>query len=265
MINDKLTILVSTCYNFSDLWNNNKILFERYWKNSPQIVFFTDNIGDFKYKNFLTFANLEFSSRLIRALEQIKTKYVLLTLDDYLLCDTVHNKKILNLLDFMEKNNADYMRIFKYAKVKGSFFNPSLKVKKIEYKRKAYEVNLYPGLWKTDSLRRIIIENENIWKFEVRLNRRCRENGLNAFCTYDKKVYPFIDTIRKGKYLRSSYDFLKKNKLFISGRKKRSVIETICLNVKRFIFHLFPEKCIQSIKKIFHLKNSYSNMADSDD
>lgn len=265
MINDKdITILVSTCDNFYDLWENNKKLFDKFWPHPPKIVYFSDFNTHNPYFNTLTFGNCEFSLRLKKALDTIETKYVFLTLDDYLLDKFVDSQSLDFCYNFMEDNKADYFRFFNRTKVKGKYIDKTYKIKRLPLTKKAYEINLYPSIWKTDSLREIAKKDENIWKFEARMTRRAREHNFVAFATYDLDIFHFVDTIRKGKYLRKAYKFLKNENLYISDRKKRTIAETTALNIRTFFSRHLPKK----IKNFFKKKSRklyYSDYADGED
>lgn len=264
MKNDNITILVSTCDNYHDLWSNNKILFDRFWPNHPRIIYFSDkNSFETDFDVFCA-GNVEFSSRLKKVLDNVTTKYVFLTLDDYLLDAFIDDKSFEFCLNFFEKNNADYFRFFKRTKVKGKFVERRHKIKRLPLTKKAYEINLYPSIWKTESLRRIIKNEEDIWKFEVRMTRRAKENQYLAFASYDSQIFHFVDTIRKGKYLRGAYKFLKKQNLYISDRQKRTILETLFLAIRTFFSEHLPEK-IKTFLKQKSGKVYFSDYADGDD
>lgn len=264
-LNKDVTIVVTTCRAFSDLWANNLFLLNKYWPQHPNVIYVSDfpndNIHNF---NVLAYKNFDYTYRLKEALKDVKTKYLLLTLDDYLINDYIKKDKIQYLYDYMDINNIDYCRLFKRAKVK-KWIDKKRKLKEISYAKKCYEVNLYPGLWKTDSLKKTIYIDENIWKYEVRLTRRCKEQNLKSIACYDLSIFPFVDTIRKGKYLKPAYKFLKKEKLYISNRKVRTCKEDFSLWIRTFISHTLPDFLKVKIKNVFYKGKAYSDFADTDD
>lgn len=261
---DNVTILVSTCDSFSDLWQNNKILFERFWPNHPNIIYFSDKNTSIPNFDICVFNNDEFSFRLKKVLSMVKTKYVLLTLDDYLLDKYVNKGSFGYCLEYLEKNDGDYFRFYKRTKVKGIFLDSQYKIKKLPLIKTAYEVNLYPSIWKTESLKRMIKKEENIWKFEVRMTRRSKELGFSGYTTYDDRIFHFVDTIRKGKYIRKAYNFLNRNNLYISDRKIQSWYEKIKLDFRTFLSRILPNKIKKLFKRISK-KQFFSNFAENDD
>lgn len=266
MGDNRLSVCIVTCNKNFDLWQNNKVLFERYWSDHPDIFVVTDedNIkGSKLFKNFLH-VNSNFSYRLLHALNGINSKYVLVTLDDYLLCEHISNNYISKLLYLMDRYNLTYLRLFNRAKI-NKWLDKKNKLKRLTLKKEAYEVNLYPSIWRKDDLIKLIKQDENPWKFEVRLNRRCRELNYNCAWVDDKNVYPFIDTIRKAKYLRRAYRFLKRKKLYINdSRSIRTIRETISLYFRTIISRYSPTFVKRILKKIMKA-DYFSNYADGDE
>ena len=246
---NRLSITILSCQKFSDLWANNLSLLEANWPNHPNVRLISDGIGLYEpaEPDGLVVINGNMSSRLIRAIETAETQYVLLTLDDYFLKRPVKESTIYSLLDYMSKENIDYCRFFRKKDVKGKYSEPG-RHKKLPL-QEAYEANFYPGLWKRTSLLAVIKNGEDIWKTEVRLTKRMRESGLKGIAVYDKTVFPFVDIVRKGKYLRSGYRFIKRNNLFCSDRSIRTVKETLSLFIQTVASDHFPKPLQEHLKR----------------
>lgn len=264
-IMDSLSIIITTCDSFSDLWSNNIFLLNKFWPNHPECFVVSDknnDKGEMIFKNFAYFSS-DYSFRLLNLLKTIKADYILLTLDDYLISSFVDVNRINDLVSFMKNNGLSYIRLYNRTKTKG-WINKEKRIHLLPLKKDAYEVNLYPSLWRKDDLIKIITHDENIWKFEVRLTRRCRENNYKCAWVSNKKVFEFVDTIRKGKYLRSAYRFLKKNDLYISSRGIRTAEETLHLSLRTLISRYTPDVIKRRIKR--KRKNKYySEFSETDD
>ena len=262
---DNLCIIVTTCDKYSDLWINNINLFDKYWETHPKIYLISDKESNLMNNANCCFRNFsgDFSLRLLKALKEIDSEYVFLTLDDYLLCNFVDAKRIEVIIDEMDKKRISYIRFFKRMKTKG-WLSKDKKIHLLPLTSEAYEVNLYPSIWRKTDLINLISKEENIWKFEVRMTRRCRENKLLCGWTDNKNCFDFVDTIRKGKYLRKAYRFLKKEKLYISDRSIRTMSETIKLNLRTIISRYSPKILKNKLKKITK-GEYYSNFANDDD
>lgn len=262
---NKIAILVTSCDKFSDLWSNNFSLLEKFWPNHPKAYLLSDkqNENGNKYFDKFLFFEKEFSSRLLESLEFVAEEYLLLTLDDYLISDFVDDNKIYTLLNYMIQNDVSYIRLFKRTKTKG-WLNKEKKIHLLPLKKDAYEVNLYPSIWKKSDLINIIKNEENIWKFEVRMTRRCKEKHFTCGWVSNKKIFPFIDTVRKGKYLKKAHKYLKKNNLYISERKVRTNKENFALFVRTMISRHTPD-FLQRKLKTFSKKTYFSDYAKTDD
>lgn len=95
------TLLVSSCDRYSDLWTPFFSLLNRYWAYCKfSKVLITEELKpEFPNVRALNLgSNLDWSSLLIKALDNIPTTYILLTLEDFFLRKDVNNDKILNLL-----------------------------------------------------------------------------------------------------------------------------------------------------------------------
>lgn len=262
---NQFKILINSCWAFFDMWENINHLYDKHWLNHPELLVISDeNKAPEQFSNVLTF-NGEMTTRLLGALKNINSEYIFFSFDDYYPSKQINEKKIESILSLMKEHNLDYCRLFNVPKVKGKRIG-ELKYQKLPLKN-IYEVNFYPGLWKTDSLIKVLKENEVIWKAEARITRRARENSLNCICVNNKGIFEFVDVVRKGKYLRSAYRFIKKNDLYLSSRPKRTINETLCLNIRRFITLHTPVWFKNIIKNLFRRKGRvyYSDYENTDD
>ena len=262
-----LTILILSCQKYSDIWSNNLFLLDKHWPNHPNVMLISDGMGTFDLINpkELIVIDKEASSRLIDALSNIQTEFVLLTFDDYFVNKRVNSEAIDNILNIMDSQQFDYCRLYKNKKVRGRFIG-MLRYKMLPLKE-VYEVNFYPSIWKKNSLASVLKDNEDIWKTEVRLTRRMRENQKKGIAIYNKNIFPFIDCIRKGKYLRPAYRFLIKNNMFISNRQVRTIRETTKLAIQTFVSDHSPIFLKRFIKTKMSKKGAvfYSDFENSDD
>lgn len=266
---NNIIVLIFTCSAFSDMWENNIKLMDKNWPHHPDYLLCSD--GYSKYNSCLDkkvfIANSDMSSRMMEALSEISNnyEYIFLTLDDYYISKTIDERLFEQLVTFIKEKDIDYCRFYKTPRPKGE---PTI-IKSLKFinASNVYDINFYPAIWKTKSLLSLLRKNEDIWKCEARLTRRFKEKGFKGVAFINNNQYPFVDVVRKGKYLRSAYRYLKKNHLFISDRQIRTRKETFSLNIQTFVSHCFPKKIKAKIKQ--HLKKRgrlfYSDFADYDD
>ncbi len=250
-----ISLLILSCDAFSDIWDANFTLLENNFGNRNMETYLVSDKENKKIKRdniHFIFAGeeKEFSHRIKEALSRISTKYVLITLDDYLLTKPIKIKKINELLEIIKCEDYDYFRLFN---------TPSGK-KKTKYKKiktinplDVYDVNLYPGIWKTEVLKEMVNEDLNPWQFEVSLSNKMEQKGYRCAMT-SKKVFPFMDTIRKGKLLIKSRRFLTKNQLYFGDRKRISFAKSFELTFKWYLKKILPKKLLKKIKNYLKKK-----------
>lgn len=251
-------LLISSCEAFSDLWEYHIQLLDENWgdRNIPTTIV-TDKVhyddSNLSIRVFSAGEGKEMPQRIGKVLETINSEYVLLTFDDYFLIDKIDNQKIDYLLEVMEKEKLDYMRMFPIPKEK----------KKIKgYKdlywidlSRNYSINLYPGLWRTEFLRQTVSEKMNVWDYEVSLTRIARDN--NKLCAMSRGDYfPFLDVIRKGKILHKAKKYLDKrgmvlNRELISWKEELRL--ELMKNSKK-VLPRFVQKYVKIIMEKFGMK-----------
>lgn len=247
MINN-LTILCPSCANFSDMWENQLLALNTYWKSHPDVFLVTDNLPtDFISKNKkIIVINEQYSDRLIFALKRIESKFVLLTLDDYLIDKKINDEEIAKIINYMETNDIDYCKLRK-AKY-GRFVDKKNKIKKLSLKY-TYEVSLLPGLWKRESLLKALQSNLTPWQTEVSLTNVCKKQLFKCVAKHSNKIYPYVDVVRKGKYLRKGFRYIKRNNYFVSERKVMPLHESVIRFIKQLAFNLIPLRVREKISK----------------
>ena len=265
---DKINVIILSCANFSDMWPNITFLYKKYWPEGyDNMHIITDGLALNGIPNpfNLIVIHEDMSDRLINFLKSCTTDYVFLSFDDYYLKKSINHNDIVSLVNEMKKEKIDYCRLFSKPYVMSKKMGIH-RLKKLPLK-KVYEVNFYPCIWKKDSLLSVLKPHEDIWKTEARLTRRAHEKQLECVYISGNKFFPFVDVVRKGKYLRSSYRYLKRNKLFISDRKKRSLRETITLFFQSIASKLLPKSLKNIVKKILRKKGFtfFSDYANSED
>src|SRR3954468_6581904 len=103
-----LVVLILSCDKYSDLWKPFFVFFEKYWRDRTIPAYFCSDTKKPELPNVNAIApdiNMEWSARLLWALQNIKEPYVLLLLDDYFLTKKPDEKKMLDLVEVMKKLN----------------------------------------------------------------------------------------------------------------------------------------------------------------
>lgn len=249
-LKDKLTMVISSCEAYSDLWDNHILLLNENWKDRDiKTVIVTDKIHESNYQDIEIFsagALLEMPQRLKKYIKTCDTKYILVTLDDYYVDKKIDTKKIQRAIDIMETKKLAYFRFWPYPHER----------KKIDDIEKAYwielngnyKVNLYPAIWRKEFLEDTIKDSLSAWEYEVSLTSIAKSLGAN--CAYSvNNEFHIVDVIRKGELLHPAKKYLDSKGLKLD-RKLISRKQEIKLDIMYYAKEVVPKPILRVIKKI---------------
>lgn len=255
MLEDKLTLVIHTCDKFSDLWDTHIELLEKNWSDrNIETLLVTDEKTEKIYKNIRilsTGSKYELSSRIKAMLPYIETEYVLVTLDDYFPIYPIKTEEIKKIIDAMDKENLDYVRLFKRPNSNkrmlgyDSLYEIDLNGKKDTY----YQINMYVGIWRKSFIEKTVRDEKDAWCYEVSLTKIARQEQLK--CAMSKgKEFEILDVVRKGKLLHKANRYLKKNNLYNGTREVISWREEWRINIKTIIKDCMSQDFVDFSKSI---------------
>lgn len=249
-LKDKLTMVISSCEAYSDLWDNHILLLNENWKDRDiKTVIVTDKVHESNYQDIEIFPAgdlLEMPQRLKKYIKTCDTEYILITLDDYYVDKQIDTKKIQRAIDIMETKKLDYFRFWPYPHER----------KKIDDIEKAYwielngnyKVNLYPAIWRKEFLEDTIKDSLSAWEYEVSLTSIAKSLGAN--CAYSvNNEFHIVDVIRKGELLHPAKKYLDSKGLKLD-RKLISRKQEIKLDIMYYAKEVVPKPILRVIKKI---------------
>ena len=106
MLKDKMTLVINSCDKFSDLWDEHvRILNENWSDREVETLLVTDRPTDRKLKRVRIFSageGKEYPQRMAAVLPEIRTEYVLITLDDYFPINKIYNDRLERLIGIMD-------------------------------------------------------------------------------------------------------------------------------------------------------------------
>ena len=246
MSKDKMNMLILSCDNFSDLWDGHVKLLERHWSNRNMKTYIVTECGDETkhYKNVEILAagqNTEWSERLAHALELIDVQYVFITLDDYFLIEDVSNEKIQYLVDLMDKEALDYIRLYPRPKrATRGLVEGTKNINWIDTTEK-YSVNLYSSIWRKEFLLAMLKKKKNAWQFEVCLPKDATQYGARCAVSHLNE-FVILDVVRKGKLLHKSAKYLRKHPdLYCGNREVQPWSYEIKLGIKTMVGRHTPK------------------------
>ncbi len=164
-----LTVLVNSCDAYDDVWDLYFSAFQEYASClSLNIVLNTEskhyNNKDLDVKT-ITYPNEkvdQWGKRLLNALSEIKSEYVLMVCEDFVLESMVDEKKIQACLEFMRSNKE--VAVIYLAKVSEDVLTDSGFEELKKYMD--YKVNSAPAIWRKSDLIRYVGEVDSPWAWE---------------------------------------------------------------------------------------------------
>lgn len=248
-----VTILFLSCDKYSDLWEPLFYSFHKHWKNCPYPVYLGSNTvsgKDKTVKTLLSGPDKDWSSSSQRILDQIKTPYVFIWLDDIFPTAPVQERDFIDVIAFMKRMKAKHMHV-----------EPKPVPDKIledgkfgEYGKGApYRVTAF-GFWEVAALKALLLAGESPWNFEIMGSYRSSYSD-GYYCTM-KNILPRMNMVEKGKYFREAYDYALHHNLPIA-KTKRPILESgsyIKSNLKKYYFNFMikvPWNIRVSVMNIF--------------
>lgn len=245
-----ISLLISTCDKFSDLWDTHIRLLKENWIGDLwKIYMVTDRPTNKSFETvniIVADEGMDFPMRIKYALDYIETEYVLLTLDDYYLVNKTDAENLNYLADRAENENIDYLLLYNRRKVNPKKYQPIEKLFSIDLDKK-YAVNLYPAIWQKEFLKNSVKSNMNPWMYEPTLTKYAKK--ANANCQFSHSgTYDILDVVRKGKILHKAKRFFKKNNIDLGSRPTISYLTEFKLaSIERF--NWYAPKSIKKIAK----------------
>lgn len=248
----KLCLLIISCDKYSDLWDEYFKLLNKNWKGEKIDTYLvTDKPTNKKYKNVTTIVignNNDFAMRIKNAVKQIKSRYFLLTLDDYFIINNIYSDRLLYLTEKADKDNISYLQLYDRRKTNPRKYRPIEEIETIDL-RKKYAVTLYPAIWEKSFLENSIQKNITAWEYEPSLTKYAEKT--NSKCAFSHSgSFDILDVVRKGKVLNKANKYFKENNINIGDRQLISRKTEIYLMIRDWLSWHTPRKIIIIEKKI---------------
>ena len=219
MENSKLSILVLSCDDYSDLWDDFFSFKERFWPDCPYPTYLVNDTLPYNRKD-VTVLNagegVMWSTRVRKALERIDTPYVCPILDDHYIIRKIDTAHFENLVSFAEKNNVSYLaferRAFIQPEKEWQYMAPDLV---IIPKHLKYGINTSGAIWnKADYMKLIGEEDYSPWKFEYNMCELAKtKDGLPGVLLFDAGLTLNLcekEIVRQGVFMPDAVKYVKK-------------------------------------------------------
>jgi hypothetical protein len=255
----ELSIIVYSCWKNRDMWEIFSILFRKYWKDCPyKVVLATDkyNKTDKEYV-FDNVVELDDTwARMIKnAIKAADTPYVMLWMDDYLLCDYISDIDIEQQLQRAKQYKAANMRLIESPKCKGIYKHD----RRIGYYKlgEAYSLSTQVGIWDSKFLYDMVNDEWSAWDFERMASLTKIKSKQPVLVSLDYQ-FPYEEGVRKGKWMVAGFNLCRRNgiKLDTTVRPIMTNLEMANIYFLGFIMDLNPTLILKIQNKLEKVKNS---------
>jgi hypothetical protein len=215
---DNLTILTHSHTDCTDLWLPYFDSYENHFKGQDHIVLLNESKDfDFglpviEYNEF----NEKHSDRMLKGLKNIKSKYVIITMEDMFLYDDVFVNELVDVLNFMSENDAFCVRLIKSG-ISSNTNTPNGKIHSMT--NNDFLFSITPTVWDKDKLIELLSDYKslNVWEMELQISKSLNLSDFKSYYYYngenkrgrnhfDSSIYPHIcSAIYKGKWNTKEY------------------------------------------------------------
>ena len=199
MMHPDCTVLVTSCDGYHDVENPFITLWRKFWPDCPfETVLLSETVPCEGFDRvILTGKGKCWCEMLAEALDQIRTPYVILLMNDYYLEAPVDTANILRRLDQAKAYGAANLRLMPNPPGRRAF-RADEGCDLLEYPRNAaYCVTCQTGIWNREYLRGLAVRNRSAWEFE-RFGSFMLDGETRPLLVTPAKEFPFLDAVHKG-------------------------------------------------------------------
>ena len=207
------TVLICSTDSYSDCWPAAETLIERYWPDCPWTLRTLSNVKPWGKDPLLVGPDTSWRQNLLAALDQIKTPFACLFLEDMLLARPVQTARCLEAEATMEA--VENIGAIKLGNVSSEATEPFTDGYLFVDDDAEYRISTSATLWRVSYLRKILEGvGETAWDFECQgtpLSRTFPELILTTNDEGDgtRPIQAFYTAILRGKWIGECLEWLK--------------------------------------------------------
>lgn len=238
---DSIAMLVVSCDRYSDLWSPFFTLLDRYWPDRTLHVYLMTNNLDFGWPGVTVIKvgeDVSYADNLRAALESIPEKWVLLWLEDLLLCSRVDQRRAMSILGAAQRRDAGYLKVSPDMPL--SFEAGGTEEIGPVPKGVRYRSAIGASFYKRSTLLKLLVPGASAWDLDKSKLCDALPDEFFALTTRgaNPPPIPHVNALIKGRWTRGAMSFLKSEGLAESlvGRRAESI--SSMLYRRAFVFRL---------------------------
>ncbi|MBQ6993314.1 MAG: hypothetical protein IJN64_02310 [Lachnospiraceae bacterium] len=221
----ELAIIIYSCWKNSDMWLIFMKLLKKYWDNCKyKVILLTDKYeGEKAQYGFDDIVTLDSTwyEMIMAGIECAGTEYVMLWMDDYLLCDYVKNEDIDKYIQVARKYSAANIRLVESSIITGKEFAKDNKYNYYE-PGTAYSISTQVGIWNVEFLKTRAKKEWSPWDFERKGSIHIKDYEHPILAPKDY-AFPYEEGVRRGKWMDSGIKVCKRNNIKIDFSKRKQM------------------------------------------
>jgi len=206
-----LTLLIGTCDAYSMLWDNFVTLTDRYWKIDCRKLFVSENKKvEYTGYDFHLPGKLNWSNRMLSAIDTINTEYTFFVLEDYFFTETLDDRELLLHIDFMKHVDANKVML-EYKCKHLTLIDQGTWRGRTTYKLSPfsnYLTSVQPSVWKTEHLKKVMQLDWSPWEFEIKGSDAIRGKESSTYLMLRNKK-PYWNAVRRGLTMSPGWEEIK--------------------------------------------------------
>ena len=273
-MDNTLTILIVGYDKDSDIWPLSNFMWKENWPDCSFRTIFVSvdkkNENSPYNLNITSSGKEAYSERLLAALKEVESEYVLLLLHDYGLSEKPNDKFLLKCCDFMKTFGYRFCQLGTQYKNK---IRKSIKIKNTEFSRmkknRLYRISLQPAIWKKDYLVEVCsaINMDSAFDFEAFLNQRIgKELSTEKACFPSNYNFPMIDLLEKGKLSYLASEYIKKHNCDFKCSREEQNESHFRKGIRRMkLYELMPTFLLKFLSKVRKNKSFMNRATENND
>lgn len=248
-----LAVLILSCDKYNDLWDGCYYQFAKYFKLDIPVYFASNNLSpswsDSKIKIIHTGPEKNWGENFKRAIEQVNSQYIFVTLEDLYICSEINDDGYV-LIQSMLERQLDLKHLKYTGFIQGN--KEVMKGVKILDAGTPYRVTLC-GIWQKEYLLSIIDDLDTPWIFEV--DGSVRTQSDKGFYSLEKPLYQSVNMVEKGYWITSSLRWALQNQIPVNpqSRFRKSSYQDLTSFIKDHYFNMMMKVSLDKKRKILSL------------
>lgn len=250
-IDAQVAMVVPSCDAYADVWPPLLQALQRFWPANGFKKYLVTNRLTPTFTGVQTLAvgdDVSWSDNLLFALDRIPEDYVLLNIDDLILCGPVHHAAVMAAISQLTDAGGNYLRL-----------NPTPPGRSADGAigrvppGDIYRASTIFSLWRKDVLRAVLRPGESAWHFEI--HGSVRTDAFGDWFASKRFLLSYVNLVIKGKIDPRALTVLQRQGIGYRSERRvlsRSELARRWLAEQRSrVLELLPRKLSRSIRNVF--------------